>query len=65
MLIVLLAIWLGILGPLPNGIEAWFVKWQTLVAATVASTVASIAAYIAFRNTTRSLDHNEELERRR
>lgn len=65
MLIVLLAVWLGILGPLPNGVEGWFVKWQTLVAAIVASIVASIAAYVAFRNTTRSLEHNEKLERRR
>jgi hypothetical protein len=65
MLIVLLGVWLGILVPLPGEVAAWISKWQTLIAATVASCVASIAAYIAFQNTTRSLNHAEELEKRR
>lgn len=65
MLIVLLTVWLGIFGPLPTGITGWLLRWQTLFAASVAATVASIAAYIAFRNTSRSLAHAEELEKRR
>jgi hypothetical protein len=60
-LIVILSVWLGILGPLPGEVENWFYKWQTLCAATV----ASIAAYIAYRNTTHSLNHAEKLERQR
>lgn len=61
LLIALLGVWLSIFGPLPDGVVGWLHDWQTLVAATV----ASIAAYIAFQNTSRSLTHNEELERRR
>jgi hypothetical protein len=60
-LIVLLAVWLGIAGPLPEGFPAWLQKWQTLAAALV----ASIAAYIAFRNTSRTLNHAEKLESNR
>jgi hypothetical protein len=60
-LIVLLGTWLGIFGSLPNGFAAWLQSWQTLAAALV----ASIAAVIAFRNTSRSLQHAESLERRR
>jgi hypothetical protein len=65
LLIVLLAVWVGIFGPLPNGVTAWIFKWQTLFAAALAATIASIAAYIAFTNTSRTLSHNEELERNR
>jgi hypothetical protein len=61
MLIVILTIWLGILGPLPHGVAEWLQHWQTLVAAFV----ASIAAYIAFQNTSRSLRHTEGLEKHR
>jgi hypothetical protein len=61
MLIVLLGVWLGIVGPMPDGFAAWLQKWQTLAAATV----ASIAAYVAFQNTTRSLQHAEGLEKHR
>jgi len=64
-LIVLLTVWLGIAGPLPNGVAEWIHHWQPLIAATVASTVASIAAYIAFQNTSRTLRHSEELESNR
>jgi hypothetical protein len=60
-LAVLLTVWLGILGPLPNGVAGWLQQWQTLVSAMV----ALIAAYIAFRNTSRSLQHAERLERHR
>lgn len=60
-LIVLLSVWLGIFGPLPSGFAAWLQSWQTLASAMV----ASIAAVIAFRNTSRSLQHAESLERRR
>src|SRR5438445_2079765 len=65
MLITLFAVWLGILGPLPNGVTGWLQNWQTLIAATVASTIASIAAYVAFQNTSRSLAHAERLETNR
>jgi hypothetical protein len=61
MFIVLVAIWLGIVGPMPNGVADWLQKWQTLAAASV----ASIAAYIAYRNTTRSIRNAEELEKHR
>jgi hypothetical protein len=61
MLIVLVGIWLGIFGPLPEGFWEWLSKWQTLVAAAV----ASIAAYVAFTNTARTLKHNEHLEKNR
>lgn len=60
-LIVLITVWLGILGPLPDGILSFLQKWQTLLGALV----AIIAAYIAFENTSRSLRHSEDLERRR
>lgn len=58
MLIPLLAIWLGIIGPLPNGFAAWLRQWQTLLAATV----ALFAAGIAFHNTTRSIRQAAEQE---
>src|SRR5580704_16524622 len=61
MLIVILGVWLGIVGPLPHGFAAWLQQWQTLAAACV----ASAAAYIAFRNTSRTLAHAESLENRR
>ena len=58
MLLVLLAVWLGIVGPMPEGFTKWLSGWQTLLAASV----ASLAAYIAFRNTTRSIEHAAQLE---
>jgi hypothetical protein len=61
MLIPLLTIWLGIVGPMPNGFVAGLQQWQTLTAAMV----ALFAAGIAFHNTTRSLRHAENLESRR
>src|ERR1700754_443369 len=61
MLAVLLSVWLGIIGPLPNGFVAWLQGWQTLASACVAIG----AAYIAFRNTNRSLAQAESLETRR
>jgi hypothetical protein len=64
-LIVLLGVWLGILGPLPDSFSAWLQKWQTLVAAIAGSSIASIAAYVAFSNTSRSLKHAQQLEDRR
>jgi len=60
-LIVFIAVWLGIFGPLPEGFPAWLQKWQTLTAAFVASG----AAYVAFRNTSRTLIHAERLESNR
>jgi hypothetical protein len=59
MLIVLITVALGIGGP--EGVTGWLKAWQTLAAAIV----ASIAAYIAFRNTTRSLNQAERLETNR
>lgn len=64
LLIVVIACWLGIAGPLDGGFFVWLYKWQTLVAATVATTIASVAAYIAYHNTNRTLRHNEYLKRR-
>ncbi len=61
LLIVVIAIWLGIVGPMPAGFTKWLQSWQTLAAAGV----ASFAAYIAFRNTTRTLCHAERLETNR
>lgn len=43
MLVILLTIWFGIVGPLPVGFTAWLQQWQTLVAAVVASGAAYIA----------------------
>lgn len=60
-LIVLVAVLLGILGPMPDGFAKWLQGWQPLAAAGV----ASIAAYIAFQNTSRSLAHAESLETNR
>lgn len=56
---------LEFLGPLPDTFVARAHEWQSLIAATLAATVASVAAYVAFQNTTRSLAHAEDLERRR
>jgi hypothetical protein len=64
-LIGLLGTWLGIFGPMPEGVAGWLHKWQTLLGTTVAGTVAVIAAYIAFQNTSRSLVHAEALEMNR
>jgi len=61
MLIVIIAIWLGIFGPIPGGFAAWLQQWQTLTGALV----ASVAAFIAFGNTTRTLAHAERLEKHR
>lgn len=61
LLIVVVTVWLGILGPLPAGVGSWLQGWQTLLAAGV----ASIAAVIAFRNTSRSLEHAASLEHHR
>ena len=30
------AVWLGIVGPMPDGLATWLQRWQTLVAASVA-----------------------------
>jgi hypothetical protein len=60
-LIILLAAWLGIVGPMPHGVATWLQSWQTLAGACV----ASIAALIAVLNTTRSLRHAENLEKHR
>jgi hypothetical protein len=60
-LIAIIAVWLGIVGPMPQGFSAWLHNWQTLAAAGV----ASVAAYVAFQNTTRSLAHSERLEMNR
>lgn len=56
---------LEFLGPLPEPFITRAHQWQSLIAATLAATVASVAAVIAFQNTTRSLAHAEDLERRR
>jgi hypothetical protein len=61
MLIPLLAIWLGIVGPLPEGVATWVRQWQPLLAAAV----ALFAAGVAFHNTTRSLRHTAEQETNR
>ena len=60
-LTTVLGMWLVSLGPLPFDVWASIQKWQTLIAALV----ALIAASIAYWNTTRTLSHNEDLERRR
>lgn len=60
-LIVLVCVLLGIMGPMPKGVAEWLRDWQTLISAAVATT----AAYIAFRNTDRSLAHAERLEKHR
>jgi hypothetical protein len=60
-LIVVVGVWLGISGPLPNGVTSWLHYWQTLIGVGV----ALIAACIAFSNTTRSLKHGQWLEDRR
>ena len=61
MLIVVLGVWLGIFGPLPDGFAVWLQQWQSLTALLI----AGIAAYVAIRNTTRSLEHAASLESRR
>ena len=58
MLIVLLGVWLGIFGPMPDGFTKWLQGWQTLIAAVV----AAIAVIVAFKNTDRSLAHAGALE---
>jgi hypothetical protein len=58
MLIVLLATWLGIFGPLPNGVMGWITQWQSLIAASV----ALFAAYIAYQNANRTIKNNSKLE---
>ncbi|MCP3477621.1 hypothetical protein NLM33_46560 [Bradyrhizobium sp. CCGUVB1N3] len=60
-LIVLVTVWLGIFGPLPDGFAKWLQGWQTLIGASV----AVVAATIAYWNTNRSLAHSEKLETRR
>ncbi len=61
LIIVLLVVWLGIIGPMPGGFSSWLQSWQTLAAALV----ASIAAFIAFRNTSLTLKQSEKLESHR
>lgn len=61
MLTALLAIWLGIFGPMPDGFAKWLQGWQTLLAATVALGAASVAYW----NTQRTLAHSESLEAHR
>jgi hypothetical protein len=61
MLIVLLAVWLGILGPLPESFLGTIKQWQTIVAATVGLT----AAVIAWKSATRQIRQTEQLETRR
>jgi hypothetical protein len=59
--ILVLTAWLGILGPMPDGVSAWLKEWQTLLSAVIAVG----AAYVAFQNTTRALRHSEKLETNR
>jgi hypothetical protein len=61
MLLVVLLVWLGIAGPLPDDVTGVLKEWQPLIA----TLVAIGAAYIAFSNTSRSLTHAEKLERHR
>lgn len=61
MLIVLLGVWFGIFGPMPDGFTKWLQGWQTLIAAFV----AAVAVIVAFKNTDRSLAHAENLETNR
>jgi len=61
MLVVLLAAWLGVFGPMPNGFVESLRHWQTLVGAGVAVLAASVAVW----NTTRSLAHAKTLEAER
>lgn len=61
MLIVLLVVWLGIFGPMPDGFAKWLQGWQTLIAAAVAAG----AVIVAFKNTDRSLAHAGALETNR
>jgi hypothetical protein len=58
MLIVVGAVWLSILGPMPDGFAAWLQKWQTITALAI----AMVGAAVAIQNTTRSLRHSEKLE---
>jgi type VI protein secretion system component VasK len=60
LLLVVLTIWLGVAGPLPNGVTGWIRDWQSLIAASV----ALFAAFIAYKNTTRVMQHNEELKKK-
>ena len=59
--IVLLAVWLGIIGPMPEGVAKWIRDWQTLIGATIALG----AAYIAFSNARLTLAQTRSLETHR
>jgi hypothetical protein len=61
MLILLLGVWLGVFGPMPDGFTKSLQGWQTLIAAVV----AAVAVIVAFKNTDRSLAHAERLEANR
>jgi hypothetical protein len=61
MFTVLLASWLGVLGPLPSGVARWIKDWQPSIAAVIAIS----AAALAYRGATRQLAQNERLERKR
>lgn len=59
--VTLLAVWVGILGPLPPDVAEWINKWQNLIAAIIATG----AAIVAYRSATEQLRQNEQQERNR
>jgi hypothetical protein len=61
MFTVLLAVWLGILGPLPPGVADWINKWQNLIAAVIAIS----AAALAYHSATKQITQNDQQERNR
>jgi hypothetical protein len=62
---VLIAVFIEILSPMPGGFAAWLKDWQPLVAATVALCAALFAAYVAYSNTTATLELNRQQETQR
>lgn len=58
MFTVLLAVWLGILGPLPAGVSNWINYWQNIIAAGIAIG----AAALTYHSATRQLKQNDRQE---
>ena len=56
-----MAVWLGIVGPMPTGVADWINKWQNLIAAVIAIG----AAVLAYRSATQQLAQNDDQERNR
>ena len=58
MFTVLLAVWLGVLGPLPSGVANWIKDWQNLIAALFAIG----AAILAYHSARQQLKQNDRQE---